>query len=117
MKVNGVLFHSMGHVSNCQYSKVFQPHCLIDELENLQSKGCYFNSESAETVQLPFPLNFEEYVHEKSIFKDPFMVENCIGFASFPSINFQPSFSQYVSEDLAGKYVSVKYLWRKKVFN
>jgi hypothetical protein len=39
MKDDGVLFHPMGHVYDKQTSEIFQPHCLIDRAEFLQSKG------------------------------------------------------------------------------
>jgi hypothetical protein len=35
MKDDGVLFYSMGHVYDSQYSEIFQPHCLIDREEIL----------------------------------------------------------------------------------
>jgi hypothetical protein len=122
VKDDGVLFYSMGHVYGSQYSKIFRPHCLIDGAEILQSKGCDFSSESAKKNQPSFRLNFEEYVHEKSTFKESFMDVNCTGFAAFHSRNLHPYFSssssQFVIEDPTGKYVLVlKYLWSRSVFS
>jgi hypothetical protein len=47
IKNDSVLFHLMGHMYDKKTSKNFQPHCLIDREEMLQSRGCNFIDENA----------------------------------------------------------------------